>query len=303
MKRIINSNGLRLAVAVLFSAILFFSCKYDVRDWAAKPTASFTVTAEGSPNKYILTSTSTNEFRYDWDKGTGSFATGTKIDTVYFPFSGDYTVRLFVYGQSGIDSASQVINVATSDPTACDGTPLGFITSCTEKTWKLMPDAGAYKVGPGPGDGSWWSSGPGEVTGRSCEFNDEYTFSFNGARTFTYDNHDDFYGDGYLGDNSNSCQPSSNYTSAQAPWGSGSFTYNFIAGAGVNHLGQLTVTGLGAHIGLQKVRNGSEVTSGPADAITYDVLSQTHDPAGFDVLVLGVAIAPPGWWTFTLRSY
>ena len=300
----INKRNFLPGMVLLAFTLFLYSCKYEVKDLIAKPVASFTVTpVSGVPNKYVLTSTSQNSFRYDWDKATGSFTTGKAIDTVYFAYMGSYTVKLLVYGQSGMDSSSQVINVTANDPTACVGTPLGFITSCTAKKWKLDPDAAAYKVGPGPNDGSWWSNNFGDVAARSCEFNDEYTFTFSAARTFTYDNKVDFYGDGYLGNNSNACQPSSNYTAVQAPWGSGTFTYTFTPGAGIASLGQLTVTGLGAHIGLQKVRNGGEVTSGPATAITYDVLSATHVTVGnYDLLTLGVNIGG-GWWTFRLRSF
>ena len=70
-------------------------------------------------------------------------------------------------------------------------------------------------VGPGPNNGSWWSSGPGEVTSRSCEFNDEYTFHFNAAGTFEYDNKGDFYADGYLGSGSSGCEPNSNLPANQ----------------------------------------------------------------------------------------
>ena len=304
MKSIIKNNIARVLVLMPLSAILFFSCKYDVKDLMPKPTASFTATpVPGVSNKYLLTSTSTNSFRYDWDKAGTGYVQGKQIDTVYFPYLGNYTVKLFVFGQSGVDSASQVITVAANDPTACQGTALGFITSCTSKKWKLDPTAAAYKVGPGPNDGSWWSNGAGDVTARSCEFNDEYIFTFSAARTFTYDNKGDFYGDGYLGNNSNACQPSSNYTAAQAPWGSGTFTYTFTPGAGTAGLGQLKVVGLGAHIGLQKVINGAEVTT-PATSITYDILAATHDvPGNYDILTLGVAIGAPGWWTFRLRSF
>jgi hypothetical protein len=291
-----------LPVVVILSSLIITGCKYDVKDLQPKPVASFTVTpVAGVSNKYLLTATSQNAFRYDWDKASGAFATGKQVDTVYFPYMGTYTVRLQVFGQGGMDASSAQIVVAANDPAACAGTQLGFITSCTSKKWKLDPAAGAYKVGPGPNDGSWWSSGAGDVTGRSCEFNDEYTFAFSAARTFTYDNKGDFYGDGYLGDNSHTCQPSSNYTAAQAGWGSGTFTYNFVPNAGVAGLGQLTVTGHGAHIGLQKVRNGGEVTSGPANAITYDVLAMTAGP-GYDLLTVGVNIGG-GWWTFRLRSF
>lgn len=301
-----NKYSLIPGVILLALTLFLHSCKYDVKDLGAKPVASFTVTpVAGVPNKYILTSTSQNSFRFDWDKASGNgFVQGKSVDSVYFPYMGNYTVKLRVFGQSGIDSASQVINVTANDPTACQGTQLGFITSCTSKKWKLDPAAAAYKVGPGPNDGSWWSNSFGDVATRSCEFNDEYTFVFSAARTFAYDNKGDFYGDGYLGNNSSTCQPSSNYTPIQAPWGTGNFTYSFTPNAGINGLGQLTVIGLGAHIGLQKVRNGGEVTTSPATSITYDVLAATHDVAGnYDLLTLGVNIGGPGWWTFRLRSY
>jgi len=296
----------KLIILVLFiSPFAFVSCKYDLKSLAPKPKASFTVTpVTGQVNKYLLTSTSQNSFRWDWDKGAGSYTQGKEVDTVYFVFSGNYTVRLFVFGQSGIDSSSQVINVAASDPTACVGTQLGFITSCTSKKWKLDPDIGAYKVGPNPNDGSWWQNGLGDVPARSCEFNDEYVFSFNANTTFAYDNKGDFYADGYLGNNTFGCEPSGNYTAVQRPWGSGTFTYSFTKNAGVAGLGQLTVRGLGAHIGLQKVQNGGEFPGGPpATAITYDVLAETHVTAGnYDLLTLGVNFGP-GWWTFRLRSF
>jgi hypothetical protein len=305
MKHNIKNNFTRVLVVMPLTAILFFSCKYDVKDLMPKPQASFTVTpVAGVSNKYLLTSTSQNAFRYDWDKTGTGYVQGKQVDSVYFPYLGSYTIKLFVFGQSGVDSASQVINVGANDPNACVGTQLGFITSCTSKKWKLDPTAAAYKVGPGPNDGSWWSSGLSDVTDRSCEFNDEYVFTFSANRTFTYDNKGDFFGDGYLGNNTGTCQPSSNYTAVQAPWGSGTFTYTFTQGAGIAGLGQLTVVGLGAHIGLQKVRNGAEVTTGPATSITYDVLAATHNvPGNYDILTLGVAIGAPGWWTFRLRSF
>ena len=97
-----------------------------------------------------------------------------------------------------------------------------------------------------------------------------------------------------------SCEPESNFTPTQAPWGSGTFTYSVIDGTGVNKLGQLKVIGLGAHMGLQKVTSNGENTSGPVSAITYDIISMTQDPNG-DILVLGINLGY-GWWTFTFKS-
>ena len=48
-------------------------------------------------------------------------------------------------------------------------------------SWSLAPEAGAPKVGPTAGDGSWWSSSNGDLTTRACLFDDEYVFSADGS--------------------------------------------------------------------------------------------------------------------------
>jgi hypothetical protein len=301
-------NNFKLSYSLVFATVLglgIYSCKkQEGGTLGALPKADFAIVPGTNPNNITLVNKSnTPSIPYWRINNSSSLLSGDSAKTS-FVFAGTYPVTMYVAGQGGIDSITKQVTVAQSDPTACVGTQLGFITSCTSKKWKLDPTATAYKVGPGPNDGSWWSSGVGDVTARSCEFNDEYTFAFTANQTFTYDNKGDFFGDGYLGNNSGACQPTANYTAAQAPWGSGTFKYSFAPNAGINKLGQLTVIGLGAHIGLQKVRNGGEVTTGPASSITYDVLSETHDAGGnYDLLTLGVDIGGGGWWTFRLRSF
>ncbi len=293
-----------VALAAL-TALFIYSCqKENNGSLGAIPKADFEVVPDASNanNITLVNKSSTASIPYWRINNSASLISGDSAKTS-FVFTGTYDVTLYVAGNGGLDSVTKQVSIAQNDPTACVGTQLGFITSCTSKTWKLDPEAAAYQVGPGANNGSWWSSGAGDVTARSCEFNDEYTFDFSAEQTFIYDNKGDFFGDGYLGDNTGSCQPSSNYTSVQAPWGSGTFHYSFAPNAGINKLGQLTVNGLGAHIGLQKVRNGGENTSGPTTSITYDVLAETHNDAGnYDLLTLGVDIGGGGWWTFKLRS-
>jgi len=143
MRKLIDKQSYIYILVVIFSSILFFSCKYDVRDLGAKPTASFTVTPiAGQTNKFLLTSTSQNAFRYNWDKATGTgYVQGKQIDTVYFPDRGDYLVRLFVFGHNGIDSAKQTVNVAADDPAAI--TPFKLLTGNSTRKWKLAPEPGA----------------------------------------------------------------------------------------------------------------------------------------------------------------
>jgi PKD repeat protein len=291
-----------LSVLVIGAGV--YSCKKEKGgSLGATPKADFVMVPGSNPNNITLINKSNTPSIPYWKLSSSQTLLQGDSAIANFIFAGNYTVTLYVAAQGGLDSLTKPITIAQSDPTACQGTPLGFIAGCNSKTWKLDPAAGAYKVGPGPNDGSWWASGAGDVTGRSCEFNDEYTFSFNAAGTFKYDNKGDFYGDGYLGNNSGSCQPASNYKPNEAPWGSGTFRYTFTANAGNKKLGQITLIGKGAHIGLQKVRNGGENTTTPAESITYDVLDMKHVDAGnYDLLTLGVDLGY-GWWTFTLRSF
>jgi PKD repeat protein len=298
-----NFRLCQLAAVLLLAAA---GCTPDLKDTklGPLPTAEFEILPGADANSVVLVNKTSGPSVANWSTSTGGKFTGDTA-RVKFIFEGTYDVTLLVAAQGGLDSLTKQVTINQSDPNACDpANAIGFIAGCTQKTWKLNPDAGAYKVGPGADNGNWWSSGAGEVGGRACEFNDEYTFSFNAAGTFVYDNKGDFYGDGYIG-NGNGCQPNSNMNATQAPWGSATSKFTVIENAGVRGLGQLKVVGLGAHIGLQKVHNGGETTSGPiGTSITYDILERTINAggSGHDILKVGTNIGGDGWWTFTLRS-
>ncbi len=294
------------SLAILIITV-FYACKPDMANsgLGALPKAAFAVVpSTTNPNNLILVNKSSTPSIPYWKTSTGVLAQGDSA-RVNFVFAGTYTITQYVAGHGGLDSTTQTVTIAQSDPTACIGTTFGFVAGCTSKTWKLNPAAGAYKVGPnGPGDASWWASGLADVATRSCEFNDTYTFSFNAAGTFVYNNGGDFFDDGYMGLKLGACEPTSNYLPNQAAWGSGTFKYIFIPGGGTKSLGQIQVIGLGAHIGIQKVTNGAEINTGVvATSITYDIYSMSHDPAGFDLMELTVNIGSTNWWTFKLRSY
>src|SRR5699024_6647529 len=122
-----------------------------------------------------------------------------------------------------------------NDPNACNGTTQGFIAGCTEKTGKLNPAANAERVGPAAGDGSYFGNNAAPVTGlRACDFNDEWTFSFNEEGNMKYDNKGDFYEDTYIGNANLGCGVNSELSETQAPWASGNFHYKVIPNAGVN---------------------------------------------------------------------
>jgi PKD repeat protein len=260
-------------IAALF-ALFFFACKYDVRDLGPKPTASFTVTpVAGQTNKYLLTSTSANAFRYQWDKANGAgLVEGKAVDTVYFPDAGTYKVKLFVFGHSGTDSASQDIIVAANDPAA--QTPLKILTGNSSKKWKLAPEAGALWVGDA--GSTFWQNTTADVTARSCMFNDEYTF-VKAGQVLNYDSKGDFYVDEEAGVPHPAGMPAVGcYANSAIPaqyqaWANnGTFTFDVI------NNNKLKLIGTGAHMGLYKAANPPDaaVTS-PQPSVTYDIVSIT----------------------------
>lgn len=294
------------AITLLAAASFLQACQEEDYSLGDIPAADFEIQQGDDPNTAILVNKTPGASIAYWQTSTGQDFQGNTA-SVRFTFAGEYQVTLRALTQGGMATATKSVSIAQSDPTACSpDKALGFIAGCTEKQWKLIPQAGAFKVGPGPDNGSWWSSGTAEVSARACEFNDEFTFRFDPEGTFIYDNKGDFFGDGYLANGSTSCEPAANLTGEQAAWNSGTFNFSVVENAGVEGLGQLTLKGRGAHIGVKKAHNGGETPTGPAgESVTYDILEMTQDAGGqgYDLLKLGVHIGGEGWWTFTLRSF
>jgi hypothetical protein len=298
----------RLSLYVASMSLLMVACQDPHEDLrlGRLPEPDFKIENSNGSNTYrLINTTSTPGIAYWSIPRTGQSFRGDTVE-VNFIFEGEYDVDLLIAGQGGTQSTTKKVNVAQSDPTACNpNTPLGFIAGCTVKIWQLNPQAGAFKVGPGPDNGDWWSSGPGDVAGRSCEFNDEYHFSFDANGTYAYDNKGDFYADGYLGNKTTGCEVATNLTGDQALWNSGTFRYAVVSTGGVKGLGQLRLIGKGAHIGVKKAHNGGETPTGPVgESITYDILAmeQNVNGEGYDILKIGVNIGGDGWWSFTLRA-
>ena len=272
MKRM-NKILLAGLMVISFSSLLI-SCEYDVKELGPKPDASFTVTPiAGMVNKYLLTSTSTNSFRYDWDKSTGAgYVQGKQVDTVYFADAGTYTLKLLAYGQSGMDSATQNLTVAADDPSAL--TPFKMLTGNNTRKWKLAPEAGALFIGPSDFSQAWWASGLGDLTTRSCLFNDEYTF-IKAGNVLTYDSKGDFYVDEEggvphpAGMPAVGCYQNSAIPAQFQAWAnSGNFTFEVIGN-------KLKLTGTGAHLGLYKAGTSNAALPGPEASVTYDIMSIT----------------------------
>jgi hypothetical protein len=161
-------------------------------------------------------------------------------------------------------------------------------TSPIVGTWQLKPDAGSLAVGPGQGDGSWWSSSSADANIRSCLFDDSLKFDADGTLTHFMDG--STWVEGWQGAAADGCAapvaPHDGVTNAP-------FSYVYDPATS-----ELTVNGIGAHLGLAKVINGSEI-SDPANAaasITYLVSFSPDNNTMYADVNVGA-----GWWRFVYQ--
>ena len=155
-------------------------------------------------------------------------------------------------------------------------------------TWKFAPEAGAFGVGPGLNDVSWFSSSVDDITTRACLFDDEYVFGEDG--TFQNVLGNDTWLEGWQGTTPDACG-----TPVFPHDGSASATYNYNAA-----MGTLTIDGTGAFMGLAKVINGAEL-SAPGEAPT-SITYQAELSADGNTLDLDIQVAGDGWWSFKFQK-
>ncbi|MBL7885740.1 MAG: T9SS type A sorting domain-containing protein [Flavobacterium sp.] len=159
-------------------------------------------------------------------------------------------------------------------------------TSPLEGTWKMSPQAGAFGVGPGLGNTSWYANSLADVTTRACFFDDQFVFNANG--TFSNIQGAQTWVEGWQG------SPDTCATPVAPHNGSNPATYVYNSSNNT-----LTLSGVGAHIGLPKVYNGGELSS-PSNApasITYIVTSISSS-----LMTLDIEINAGGWWRFILAK-
>jgi len=158
----------------------------------------------------------------------------------------------------------------------------GFGYSQIEGVWYLANQPAALGVGPNLGDMSWWSNSAGDVTTRACLFDDSVTFDT--SNNFANGMGSETWLEAWQGVAAEQCG------APVAPHNDATGTYTYDSGTG-----QLTINGVGAHIGLAKVFNGGELAD-PANApasITYDV---SFSPDG-NTLTADINFGA-GWWRF-----
>ena len=149
--------------------------------------------------------------------------------------------------------------------------------------WRIAPEAGALKVGPGEFDGSWWQLGEADVTTRACLLDDLYVFRADG--TFKNVLGDETWLEGWQGVDEGCGAPIEPHD------GSVPATWSYDAGAG-----KVTLEGQGAFLGLAKANNNGQLDA-PYEApasITYNVYVEEDGS-----LTVSVDYQS-GWWTYKL---
>lgn len=262
----------------------------DKSELGPPPNPDFTITQGETPNDFILQNTTEGAFITQWEIQNNGKREGEMVE-VNIPLMGDYEVTMTTFNRGGHATTAQTITVTQDDPNACYGN-FELLTDCTEKIWKLAPEANAEHVGPSINE-TWWGNSEEDVITRACHFDDEYIFRANGE--FEYKSNGDFWADevnGVVWPNDLGlpigCNLESDWPPAYAAWGAG--VHNFA----VNDE-SLTVSGLGAFIGLYKVGTLGEVAE-PQTSVTYNILELTSDRM--------VIYAQYDWgaWRFTLVS-
>ena len=157
--------------------------------------------------------------------------------------------------------------------------------SQVEGVWYLAEQEGALAVGPNVGDGSWWSSSSADITGRACLWDDSVTFSANGD--FANGMGADTWLEPWQGVAAEECG------APVAPHNDATGTWSYDAGAG-----ELTLTGMGTHIGLPKVLNGEELPAATESGVrTYMV---SFSPDG-NTMTADINFGP-GYWRFVYQK-
>jgi beta-glucanase (GH16 family) len=156
-------------------------------------------------------------------------------------------------------------------------------------TWRLAPEAGALGVGPVQGDISWFSTTEDDLDTRGCHFDDDYVFGLDGS--FQNVLGDDTWLEIWQSGVPEAC----GVPVAPHDGTATDYTFDYDEGAGT-----LTLNGTGAHLGLPKAVNGSEL-SDPASApssVTYFL-----EEVGNDRMIVSVnsgTESAPIWWQFVL---
>ncbi|MCF8228363.1 MAG: PKD domain-containing protein [Bacteroidales bacterium] len=299
-----SKNFLRVCMNIfilgLVSLVVLNSCKKDDEDdqpSAKDPIASFQF--EISESNYLevtFTNFSKNASSYTWDFGDGE--TSTEKDPVHtYAEAGSYTVKLTAKNDAG-SSADYSQDLTITDPDEA----YKLLTGEESKTWKLFREGVSMSLGPNAEDPAGWWAGLENNGARPCLYFQEFTFYYDG--TYEFNDNGEFWGEFGVFDgmwNYEICFEAipENMINKDgvdvSAWLSGThaFTYD-------PSVGQATINGLGAWIGIPKLTTAGETTV-PVESTTFNV--EITQETGYDLMTVSFDYGDGGYWQIVYASY
>ncbi len=158
--------------------------------------------------------------------------------------------------------------------------------SSVEGTWMLAAEAGAMMVGPSANSGEWWSNSVEDVTTRACFFDDEYVFNADGS--FQNVQGSETWLESWQGVEAEQCGAPVAPHDGSNP---ASWAYDAATGA-------LTLSGVGAYLGLPKAVNDGELSAAEPPAVPE---TRTYNATVVDDTMRLVIECGTGlFWTFKM---
>jgi hypothetical protein len=188
----------------------------------------------------------------------------------------------FNYGNAGTGETNYFDDITMLDEVVV---PITLTQEMLIGEWKLAPEPGSAGVGGESGNLGWWKVDAAVISERACLFDDLFVFAEDGS--FSNQMGGSTWIEPWQGMNPEACG------APVAPHdGSASATYELDTEAGT-----ITLTGVGAHLGLAKVISGGDELTSPSYApqsIVYKVMESTENSLTVEVDYSA------GFWTFKL---
>lgn len=292
-------------LALTASFIMLTSCDKD-DDPQPELIAGFSFQVDMNNYKRVVFDNASQGFTsVTWNFGDGT-PTSTEENPVHiYANDGVYTVTLTASNGTETDVQTQQVTIADLVG------PLNAIAGATSKSWKLLrtvrPGRWPLEVGPFDRSTVWWGLGRDnqDILIRPCTMNDEFIFYRDGR--YEYKSNGDFWAEGGVFEPANECFET---TPANLVGPGGANLSAFGDGIHSYTLGsnQLTLMGLGAFIGLQKIGTDAEVSM-PQLSTRLDIVKLSEGPT--DTLILesnwkfagNTSGTDDAYWRITLVHY
>lgn len=299
-KQIFKWASRAFLLAGVLSLVVFNSCKKDEDDddnTAKNPVASFQYEV-GTENflEVTFTNYSQNATSYMWEFGDGE--TSTDKDPVHvYATSGQYTVKLTAKNAANASADfSQTITI--TDPNDA----YKLLTGDVSKTWKLFREGVSMSLGPDADNPAGWWEGLQNDGKRPCLYKQEFTFHFDG--TYGFEDNGYFWGEYGVFDgqwNYEICFEATpenmiNKDGADvSAWLSGTHAFTYEPSNG-----SVTLTGLGAWIGIPKL-GATQENVVPVETTSFTI--SIEEKTGYDVMTVIFDWGDAGYWTIVYASY